>query len=618
MNKPISLVTCFYKDRDFLRQAELQECLERNTNNPLLNRIVLLVEEGAETEKLLMHPKVESVIVPKGKQTFADLIRVANERCSGEVVVLANTDIYFDETLSFINSVDLAQRVIVSTRREVGTQGHSLWSYHQQASDAWVMEAPIQAHDLDIELGKNGCESLFLGRMLRVGYSIQNVSLDLKCYHMHASQKRNYDPNVDRYKEEGEMAFPVISGRVPSRGAISDGEGPIVVDGTVFAEASPYASFWLEVFKEWQSTDFGRDVVVLSRGGMSGYGIDLQQSEAPPLNNYLISAVRQINGTLARRLGASLFLSTGETTALGVPSVCLAHSASPEVNLANLEQSQFARGLSLQMADVVLCAHQDVKAVLESHYQHIGASRFHHLPLWHGGSRVFAKMETGERQYVRRRLGMRERYVVYAGHRVVPTKTTNLRVVAEALRQIGSLGIIFIGGAESLELEVRNLFEGISCKHLQEDNEETLVAMAAAEAMVVPNLGAAESDWTHVALASGCPVVRAQWSDLQRDGGGSLFFQAASPRALIQVLDRIVYYDRDELGEQAVRRVANEVRLSNGKRLALMLNAIRARRPLPNISSMLRGEFSPLGVLESATSFPGLIGRGAEPTREQG
>ena len=587
MTKPITLVTCFYKDRDFLRHAELQECLEKNVANPLLSRVVLLVEEGAENEKLLKHPKVETVLVAKGRQTYADLIRVANERCSGEIVVLANSDIYFDETLSIFRSMDLTQTVYVSTRREVETPHQSLWSYHQQASDAWVLETPIHVDGLEIQLGKNGCESLFLGRLLRAGYAVQNISLDFKCYHMHASALRNYDPLVDRYTEESEMAFPIISGRVPTRAAPSQHQGPIVVDGVAFAERSSYAALWLEVLTEWQEMPFGRDVVVLNRGGMNGLGITLAQCDAPPLNNYLISAVRQINGTLARRLGASLFLSTGETTALGVPSVVVAHSASPEVTLANLERDEFARGLSLQMADAVLCASEDVRAVLELNYQHIGPSRFHTFPLWHGGTRVLSNMQVGERNFTRRKLGIQERYVVYGGLRVHPSRTANLRVVADALRQISSVGIIFIGGADTLEPEIKELFAGIPHRHLRVESQETLAALAAAEALVMPNLGSAESDWSHIAMASGCPVVRAEWSDLHHDGDGTVFFKACSANSLSRLLELIMYSERDRLGLEAAKRATLEARLGNGQRLALMLEAIRAKRPLPDTRAML-------------------------------
>jgi hypothetical protein len=604
MTKLINLITCFYVDSDFIRHAELRECLERNIKNPLFSRVFVLVEEGSEKEKILQEAKVVAITVPKGRQTYADFAKVANEHCDGQLVVFANTDIHFDETVAFLHSVDTAGKVYVSTRREVGMGGRSLWSYHQQASDAWVVEAPIRVTDLNIQLGKMGCESLFLGRMLRAGYAIENVSFDFKCYHLHMTAKRNYDPNADRYTEECEMAFPVISGRTPSRQAASPQNGPVVVDGVVFAENGAYAPFWQGVFQEWQETPFGREVIVLNRGGMEVCGLTIAQSDAPPLNNYLTSSVRSIQGTLARRLGASVFLSTGDTTALGVPSVVVATSATSEIISGNLDKQVFARGLSYQFADVVLCVGEDVRHELESRYHHLGPTRFFNCPIWHSGSRIFACMPGHERTFARGRLGFREKFVVFAGERINAAKTTNLAVVAEALRHVGGIGIVFIGGPGELEQEVRDLFTGISIRHIAEESEETLLTMAAAEAFLVPHLGSPETDWSHVALASGCPVIRAAWSPIHRDGAGTVFFSTSSISSLVSVLDRVSTQERDRLGLEANARAKLEVRLSNAKRFALFLSALRSGRAMPDIMAILR-EPDP-----STEVFPGILGGG--------
>ena len=604
MTKPINLITCFYIDSDFIRHAELRECLERNIKNHLFSRVLVLVEEGSEKEKLLHDPKVVVIPVPKGRQTYADFVRVANEYCAGQLVVFANTDIYFDETVAFLHSVDTSGKVYVSTRREVGGGGRSVWSYHQQASDAWIVEAPIQVPDLAIQLGKMGCESLFLGRMLRAGYAIENISFDVKCYHLHMTDKRNYDPHADRYTEEFEMAYPVISGRSPSRQSVPPRDGPIVVDGIVFAENGVYAPFWQGVLQEWQETPFGREVVVLNRGGMETCGLTIAQSEAPPANNYLTSSVRLVHGTVARRLGASVFLSTGDSTALGVPSIVVATSATSEVIAANVDKHLFARGLSYQFADAVLCVGEDVRNELESRYQHIGPTRFFNCPIWHAGARIFACMPGHERTFARGRLGYKEKFVVFAGERINAAKTTNLRVVAEALRVIGDLGIVFIGGSNELEQEVQDLFMGIPLRHISDESEETLLTIAAAEAYMLPHLGSAETDWSHVALASGCPLVRAAWSPVHRDGSGTVFFSGHSVASLVSVLERIVTQERDQLGLQANARVKLEVRLSNAKRFALFLSALRNGHAMPDIRAILREPDPSSGV------FLGLLGGG--------
>lgn len=580
MSTRINVITPFYKDSDFFRQLELREALNRNVANPEIGRIFALVEDGADEEALLRHPKVTVVPVSTARQTYADLARVANEHCAGEIVVFVNTDIYFDETISFVRTLQSQTSLFVSTRREVRNEGKSEWTINQQSSDAWAMYAPISAHGLDIQLGKMGCESLFLGRMLRSGYTIENVALDWKSYHLHATQKRNYDPKVDRYTEESEMAFPIFSGRTPSRASLRLTDGPVVVDGVAFS-TNTSTTLWQEVLREWQKAPTTNDFVLLDRGGLEPYGFTVATSEAPPFNHCLVSSVREINGTLARRLGASAFVSTGYTTALGVPSIVLAMSATPEVIDANLDLRIFQRGLSFQLADVVLCAGDDIRCALEERYQHIGPRRFFNCPVWLGGDSVFGAMPAPERAFGRARLGLRERYVVFAGERVLADRATNLRIVAEAIRRIGELGIVFIGGAETIEPEVTGLFEGLPLTHIPEESERTLLTLAAAEAFMLPQIGGSETDWSHLALATGCPILRARWSPRHLDGEGSIFFAPAAVEQLVEALSAIVRGDRDTLGAMAARRAGREVGVSNAQRIAPFIQAVRSGSPMP-------------------------------------
>ncbi len=579
MENNINLITTFYLDSLPARQEELRDCLHRNINNPCISHLYVLLEEGADNEPLLSSPKVTSLPVPKGRQTYADLVAVANKYCLGGIVILANSDIFFDQTITVLSTIDMTDTLFVLTRKDLRQDRAARWSFHQISSDAWAMRAPISTEGLKIELGKMGCESLFVGRMFRAGYAVKNISLDVACYHLHTTEKRNYNSETDRYAEESEMAFPMISGIDGPRPTNVSPDRPIVIDGSAFSESAHKASFWQNIIREWRDSSFGRELIVLNRGFGGDYDPGLRQSVAPPLNNYMISSVREVNGELARRLGASVFLSTGESTALGVPSVVLATTVVPENTHVDLDRYVFSRGLSYQMADYVLCAAKDIRDVLERRYHHRGESRFFDCPIWYGVRKVLACMQVDERAALRQRLALKSRFVVYAGDRVNSARTTNLRVVADALRRV-KLGIVFIGGALAIEPETRLLFDGIEVTQLSEDSPDTILALAAAECFVVPQLGGDEGEWAHVALAAGCPLVRASWSQLHRDGGGTLYF---SPVSLVSVLEFVMGQERDRFGRDAVARVAEELKLSNAERLALFLSAIRSGQSLPVI-----------------------------------
>jgi hypothetical protein len=585
MSASINLITTFYIEHEPQRAQELRECLRRNIENIHITKIYVLVERGADTEPLLQHPKVVSLVVPIGRQTYAHMITVANHYCQNEAVVFSNTDTYFDDSIALLPSHLAPKTLFVLTRRDLQTDGSSPWTFSQQSSDAWAVRAPITAADTQIEIGLMGCESLFVGRMLRAGYEIHNVSLDINCFHLHISQKRNYDRNVDAHSQESEMAYPVISGLPSSRDEQSQADGPVVIDGVALTENSAIASFWLSIFREWQENDVRDDVVVLDRSGCLDRPHTLSTMDAPPLNNYLISSVREINGTLARKRNASLFLSTGESTALGVPSVVVATSVLPEILHMDTDRSHFNRGLSFQLSDVVLCASTAIRETLEERYHHLGASKFIDCPLWYGIPKVLAAFSADERAAARQRLALRERHVVFAGERSPSINNANLHLIAHALREIGGVGVVFIGGSETIEDSIRELFEGIPTRRIAEDSHETILTLAAAEAFIAPQLGEEEGEWAHIALSASCPLLRARWHRSHSDRDGTIFFDTTTPEQLVAILRRLIQGDREAVGELAAARTAMEAGRSNGERIARIISSIRSALYSPRPSS---------------------------------
>ena len=284
---------------------------------------------------------------------------------------------------------------------------------------------------------------------------------------------------------------------------------------------------------------------------------------------------------MARKLGAALFLSTGDSTALGVPSVVLATSAISELLKLDIDTFQYSRELSFHLADFVLCASPSIREVLEDRYHHLGSSKFIDAPMWYGLRQVLATLPPEERASARQKLKLAERFVVFAGDRTPALNNANLQIVAHALREIGSLGIVFIGGAIHLEESVRSLFQHIPVRHISEESQETILTLAAAEAFVMPQLGEEEGEWTHVALAASCPVVRSRWHHTHRDGLGTIFFSPHSPDGLVAILRTLIGGAREAVGLHASLRVAEEAKLSNAQRIMHLVKTIQHANSAP-------------------------------------
>jgi hypothetical protein len=186
----------YYKDSNPERQKELDYCLNMNLNNPLIDKIYALSEfevPGAE------------VIPFEGRPTFSDFFSLANERADpDDVVIIANTDIYFDATLQYAFTMDPVQAFALSRTDNLS------WD----SQDGWIFKGPVKRMDANFCLGVPGTDNRIAWEMRNAGYQVSNPALTIKATHLHASQIRHYDENTEKVRRPYLLVTPVRLGQV--------------------------------------------------------------------------------------------------------------------------------------------------------------------------------------------------------------------------------------------------------------------------------------------------------------------------------------------------------------------------------------------------------------------
>jgi hypothetical protein len=94
------------------RQQELDTCFYDNINNENFYKIhVFSDDELPFINNKIIHNK------PNKRLTYKDYFNYAKHNIpENDIVVLANSDIYFDDTISKINNLNLASTVLALTR----------------------------------------------------------------------------------------------------------------------------------------------------------------------------------------------------------------------------------------------------------------------------------------------------------------------------------------------------------------------------------------------------------------------------------------------------------------------------------------------------------------------
>jgi hypothetical protein len=169
--------------------------------------------QQASAHPILADPKVH--LVAHGRRcTYEDLFGYANERFAGCPVVVANADIYFDETLGRLRDYDLGGRLLCLSRWNVEADG-SAWCFEFAASqDAWIFEAPLPSLSCAFHLGVPGCDNRLAWEAMQAGLEVTNPARSIHAFHLHLSGVHRYSDG-ERIHGETEAVPPCFLGPGP-------------------------------------------------------------------------------------------------------------------------------------------------------------------------------------------------------------------------------------------------------------------------------------------------------------------------------------------------------------------------------------------------------------------
>lgn len=216
VQKPFILLTMLYNENDKVRIDEYKQCLLYNKMHKLIQELVVIYDIGDDDQPQgdlydFLYRENIPVKTIRGRVTFEQLFSFANKEYPNQKIIIANADIYFDETLFNLATYDLTNIFIVLTRWNILEDGtkkleHSLNNRpNLDSQDAWIFQTPIVIKDSNIALGTLGCDGRIAYEAGRQRYKVINPCYSIHANHVHLSCIRHYDKKYCRGKRKGTM-----------------------------------------------------------------------------------------------------------------------------------------------------------------------------------------------------------------------------------------------------------------------------------------------------------------------------------------------------------------------------------------------------------------------------
>lgn len=198
----VVLYTPYYRASSAVRQKEIDLCLERNVDCPHVDRIIVLIDDDSEPP--VQSERIEVVRLSE-RPRYSDWISLSDSLPEGTLSLLANSDIYFDDSLARLSAVISDENTFMALSR-YDPDGHELRirSDPHWTQDTWGYRVSRSAMDhnfrraLSVPLGVPRCDNKVAYAFAIRGWKIVNPCRFVRSIHVHDSNERGYDKKRDR------------------------------------------------------------------------------------------------------------------------------------------------------------------------------------------------------------------------------------------------------------------------------------------------------------------------------------------------------------------------------------------------------------------------------------
>ena len=254
------LIISLYDERNLYRLRDYLTCLLINLS--LFDFIDVYYEKSNGILVSLLSKLILGEVSKKigfkfwnKRPTYTELFdgNVNENKTDQYVIVVANADVFFDESLFYVNFFSIQNIILAISRRDVykseGKYNAKLIKYPNGSpnilsADAWITPSNINLPKLDYQLGTIHCDSFFYNTILNKSkLTIINPALDFNVFHLHDERFNSSDEKQKRDAKE-------IESRMELEKADNNGIDP--VSGVSWSSIQAYNRFKICALQKWR------------------------------------------------------------------------------------------------------------------------------------------------------------------------------------------------------------------------------------------------------------------------------------------------------------------------------------------------------------------------------
>jgi hypothetical protein len=196
-----SLITTLYNETHEERINEFITCIDINLANDCIDEIHIIYDiskDDSENKLLaLLQKRPVHIHTFSGRPSYGFCFNFAKDKCKNTRIIIANGDIYFNNTLHSLDSYDLHMKFLALTRWNVSDKGACSLHRDEGSQDAWIFQSPLPQFINDsMQMGIAGCDNAIAYRAAQAGLMVLNPCHSIQSFHLGSSNIRTWKPNI--------------------------------------------------------------------------------------------------------------------------------------------------------------------------------------------------------------------------------------------------------------------------------------------------------------------------------------------------------------------------------------------------------------------------------------
>ena len=189
--KKIILITQYFTSDNDMMQSNILFALSNNLKLEYIDIILLFTDKIYNFTQLQNSDKIRQISIGK-RLTFQIAFDIANKRYSNNIIIIANSDIYFDETIQNVINTNFTQKVLALSKWKYNNDLITFYP-RTDSQDAWIFQSPLPISIIPLTnffLGTPRCDNRLAYIFHQLGYLIRNPIFRIHAIEIDSNIKR--------------------------------------------------------------------------------------------------------------------------------------------------------------------------------------------------------------------------------------------------------------------------------------------------------------------------------------------------------------------------------------------------------------------------------------------